>query len=294
MSTSQGFAKCLLVVFNVVFVVLGIGMLGAGMYAKFNKNNVAAKFPELETSDGNVIDIKKLISLAASALIIGGAFVALVGFFGCWGAYHEIASLLLIYSIILGILITVELAFIALAFLGRKKIKKELLEFLDESIKKNYTGKTGFKSDGEFFLSNNVMTLAWDFTQFKLQCCGVNGKNDYKGADNWDKKVQLKSGEVNAVVPLSCCKLKDEKSFPDITMGSFSNLNGCLASPTNDSAHALGCYEVVKNQLMQYARLSGVMGIAIAIMEIGGIIAALWLRKHSDGKMCQECPDCMK
>ena len=54
--------------------------------------------------------------------------------------------------------------------------------------------------------SINPISLAWDFAQFNLQCCGAVNKNDYSNATNWNRTNPYQPN-TNLIVPFTCCPL---------------------------------------------------------------------------------------
>lgn len=279
--------KFILVIFNVIFVILGIVVLGVGLYAKFDNNGLAAlfsKIPSKVISGEDLVDIPSLISSASLALIVGGSFILIVGFLGCCGAWKEVSCFLIIYSLVLVLLIIVEIAFVVVMYAAKDKIEGHLFKFLMITINKAYTGGTGF-SNKTFSLTKDATTLAWDMTQFSLQCCGTHGFDDYKNATAWNHKVSILSANgteesITAKVPLSCCKMKDPSVFPkELEKLRFLDAQKCLTAPSNATANGVGCYEAVKGKLLQYSMISAGVALGIALLEICGLLCACWLYK---------------
>lgn len=155
--------KFLLFIFNFVFFIVGLALIIVGALVQTRLSHYTEFF------DGTV-------NVAAVSLIVIGAIVFIIGFFGCCGAYKESYCMTLTFSILLAIIFIIEIAIGIAAYVARDKVRDLLEEQMDKTLK-DYNTKDNVKK-------------AWDGMQKELECCGVTGAADWG----------------NATLPSSCCK----------------------------------------------------------------------------------------
>ena len=81
LSCGVEFMRAVLLLLNIIFVFIGLGLIGLGIYAKVD-NNLAAVLTKLT----NVSSFEgQSLGFLAFVLIGGGVFILLVAFFGCMG-----------------------------------------------------------------------------------------------------------------------------------------------------------------------------------------------------------------
>ncbi|XP_025728169.1 leukocyte surface antigen CD53 isoform X1 [Callorhinus ursinus] len=142
--------KYVLFFFNLLFWFCGCGILGFGIYLLIHNNfNL---LPSLTL--GNV-------------LIIVGSIIMVVAFLGCMGSIKENKCLLMSFFILLLIILLAEVTLAILLFVYEQKLNNYVSESLTDSIQRYHT--------------DNSTKAAWDSIQSFLQCCGINGTNDWAG-----------------------------------------------------------------------------------------------------------------
>lgn len=148
---------------NFAFVVLGGVTFAYGL----NLHNVAAKSSEVAEPDSTPI-----------SLMVFGALVFLVAFFGCCGAFKESSCMLRTYSVLVLILLALQL-YLAYRVYEKPEVIKNAFETNLHKMVKEYG-------------HNNATTKLLDEIQSGSLCCGADGPEDYT-----KEKIPL---------PLSCCK----------------------------------------------------------------------------------------
>jgi hypothetical protein len=81
LSCGVGFMRGILLLLNIIFVILGAGLIGIGIYIKIDNNFSAVlnKFAEVSNFEG------QSLGFLAFVLIGGGIFTLLIALFGCIG-----------------------------------------------------------------------------------------------------------------------------------------------------------------------------------------------------------------
>lgn len=158
----------------------------------------------MEPSKGHLLNLfvpnltpHETIHVIAYSLLGLGLTVLTVGFFGCRAALHENQCILAIYMSMQIALIVTEL--IAAAILGLMTFR--ILSGLEERLASRLADHYGHDPTSDIPFSHSL-----DFAQYKFNCCGIHGDNDYNGTAWW------RDGQISGTkrqVPLTCCVLKD-------------------------------------------------------------------------------------
>ncbi|CAF0810725.1 unnamed protein product [Rotaria sp. Silwood1] len=178
LSCGVGFMRGILLLLNVFFALVGLGLIGLGIYVKVDNkiSAVLSKFTEVSSFSG------QSLGFLAFVLIGGGIFTILIAISGCLGSLWRNRCLLYLYAIVLGVLMIIELVGFILAFVYKDK--------LEDVYRKTLT--TVFVNA---LIANDTKVLdAFHDMEESLQCCGVNGKTDYteygKDAPSWCYEYQ--------------------------------------------------------------------------------------------------------
>ncbi|XP_064634043.1 tetraspanin-18-like isoform X2 [Lineus longissimus] len=260
-------AKVLLIIFNFIFWLSGAAILGVGIYLIVDTTIV--RYLEIIQVSSN----DPYLKTAAFILIGIGAFVFVVGFFGCCGAIKESKCMLGMYIFFLVIVMAGELAAGVLVAVYKDKITKELQKGMQTQIKEKYGNGTAFDA-------------AWDLLQFERKCCGAKDIKDYDGAIYKD----MKTG--NKVIPRSCCPPKDgvkPEKASNLTNANLKSYDECVKEANNfiggkqvdgKKIWKNGCYNQVKAWFERYSIILIGVGCGIAGLEIIGFIFAICLCRN--------------
>ncbi|CAL1542373.1 unnamed protein product [Lymnaea stagnalis] len=164
----EGGMKCvkyLLFLFNLIFVIAGMGLIAAGAYVKIKLDQYYDFFGSDYMGPGIL-------------LIIVGVFIFLLAFFGCCGAIRENYCFTMTFAVSLGIIFVLEIAGGIAGFVLRDDIEKEIDDILTKSLKNLHT--------------SSGLNKTWDVLQEEFHCCGANS------SDDWEKIANMKP-------PQSCC-----------------------------------------------------------------------------------------
>ncbi|XP_043271504.1 CD63 antigen-like isoform X2 [Venturia canescens] len=187
MSCAYGCARWLLFLFNFIFTLCGLAILIVGIIIHLQVKNVA------EILEENV-------SFPAIALIVVGAIIFTIAFFGCCGAIRESHCMIVTFAMLLLTILVIQVAIAIFAFIKLQGVEKDV-------IRESYT-----KAFDQYWTNEDDRKVI-DWTQTTFECCGVDSYKDYftKG---------------NGTVPGSCCD-HAENSNKAICTGDYY-LNGCL------------------------------------------------------------------
>ncbi|XP_023338291.1 tetraspanin-5 isoform X1 [Eurytemora carolleeae] len=239
--------------FNVIFWLLGLGILAIGVWA----------WTEKDTFN----NLSKLTNIAldpAFIFIWAGAVTFIIGFTGCVGALRENTALLAAYAIFLAILLLLEMTCGILGFIFKDWIKAQATNGFQAFI-------VHYRDDPDQQNLIDWIQEGW------LECCGIEGPQD------WDKNIYFNCssaavGSREACgVPFSCCKPKDEELIKnkqcgyDVRKPDYSeevqkiiNEKGCLMAGE----------EWLENNLLTVAGVA----VGVAFLQILGICFAQNLR----------------
>ncbi|CAL8092849.1 unnamed protein product [Calicophoron daubneyi] len=148
LTCGQKCARILLIIWNVILVLFGIGVIVVGSLA-------LASLDKYGNSEENYLRAFCIF------VIVLGCYLFVVGFFGFCGAVKKNTCCLTIYCILVGIFILAGIAGAIAGFVLRNKVK--------ESVEKTMTQLYGTYS------SNTDAQKLIDTIQKDLQCCGPNG-----------------------------------------------------------------------------------------------------------------------
>ncbi|XP_060647354.1 CD63 antigen [Drosophila nasuta] len=219
--------------FNLIFLITGIILIavGAGVGAVYTGYELflTAKFFSIPTF-----------------LIVIGAFIIVITFFGCWGALKENYCLILSFSIMLFIIFILELA----AGISGYVLRNDAYSLINSTL---------FDSLSEYNSVRATPTTAlWDNVQRDFQCCGVTNYT------NWNDEFK------NSSLPISCCKI------PAGALGTFTCENDTLNTNRNKDACLLGFSDYISDHAVSL----GAAGVVIAVLQFFGVIFACYIARE--------------
>lgn len=217
MGCATGIVKYFVFLANLVFALIGLALIVIGILFKLNVTDATH-------------DIPKDFGFAPILSIIIGAIIFTTAFLGCCGAVKESPCMLTTYAIILLTIFIVQVAIGVYAFLQIKndtQLKSSIRISLDKTFKEAAYRPQAMESR--------------DVLQKWLQCCGVDGPDEY-----------------GSQKPDSCCA-----SAP--------------CPSVNNDPYYEGCASKLGNFVISKAQLIGGIAIGIAAAEILGAIFGLCL-----------------
>jgi CD63 antigen len=244
MGAGQKVVKWLMLVFNLLFWVSGIGLIIAGALAQ------TVYKPYLTFIDQTYVSAPVL-------LIVVGAVITIIAFFGCCGSAKENYCMLITFAVLLSVIFFVELAGGIVGYIERDRVSNYLQGNMEAAI-----GKYNKSTDGKL----------WDAMQKDLGCCGV------KGWEDWFKPTKNSTSAPG--VPESCCK--SYGTNVTCTRDETYLTQNCAAGATESSCpiNAIGCCPKLLAKLQQSIAAIGGVGIGVAFIQIIGIGFACFLARR--------------
>ncbi|KAK6191648.1 hypothetical protein SNE40_003283 [Patella caerulea] len=244
-------------------------MLGLGCILKYNSdllNHYLEPMLEAFRENGYEVSLTDLYE-AVSVILIGlGSAILTVGSLGCCGACCKLKSFIITYTVIVLAVTIAEIVCAVLLFTMRKEMESTLQPMLQASIRNSYTGDAGV----------DVTTLGFNFLFTEWDCCGVHNYTDLHLATKWDRSVMLYGFQFTMAIPLMCCKL--DGTFPNMVIPKDAL---CALYPhSSNSNYHKGCYAEVEKSINKYQYIIIGSGIGVLVLEIGSIIASIYLFKE--------------
>lgn len=235
----EGKAFCLklcVLCFTFLFWVLGAAIFGICLWLRL----------DFWSNHYIVIDsVLKIYHIAIYIALAVGGLIIIFGIIGCVGAIASRLVPLVLFLVFLVLIFLLEVAGVAYCCVMREEFQNTISEgeVLKTFIKDDYGRIKG-------------KTKVIDYMQWKLQCCGGQGYNDYIDS-YWMNSNEKHKDQV----PLSCCRDYIANKSPSI------NSVGCSINSRDDNLiHKRGCGHAIVNLVEQH--LLPITGIVIAILAL--------------------------
>jgi len=234
--------KYFIFVFNVLFWLIGVGLLAVGLWAVAEKN-AALNLSTLGESFINPVLL----------LLISGSVIFVVGFFGCIGALRENVFVISVYIVCVGIVFIFLVIGAIILFAFRDWIKTELLV---SPLKRTIVQ---YRDDAD--LQNLV---DW-----------IQGEWSYK---DWEQNVYFNcsSPGVEACgVPFSCCRPNTDPNIVEVNYEcGYNVLQDSIGNDPSKVIYTTGCINQGDAWFQLYMiPVAGVI-VAVALIQIVGICCA--------------------
>ncbi|KAM4600781.1 CD82 antigen [Polymixia lowei] len=219
------------VVFNSLFLILGLGIFGCAVWILFDEGNLLSVLSSVE------------LQTVAGGLFVIGVVVSVVSVLGCVGAMAQNRFLLIMYMVFLIILVLGQLFITLILLINRGKIG----ESLDAEVEKIIINYGNSKSDRKDRLLDKVQHYA--------ECCGKAGPAD------WLKNsfIQNVSLTDRGVLPCSCFK----SSLCLVVPGYDSPFFG-----TGNDSYEKGCKEQISDWLEENALTVIAMDVSLILIQV--------------------------
>jgi len=199
-------AKTFLMLFNIIFWVIGLIILIVGLWMRI--------------SITKVFEVSREFNFALPSLfIIIGTAMLVIGFFACSCTSNEHPKLLYTLAAFFFVVFIFVFSSSITGYVYRDSLKDSLHNSLNQTLREYGTG--------------GIMDKDWDRVQESLKCCGVDGYNDW----TYSYWAQTRG---NQTFPDSCCR--NIKNCNNIDIGQIYE-EGCYQKILNllsDNLNSIG------------------------------------------------------
>lgn len=173
-------------------------------------------------------------------------------------------------TILIGVILT-EMILVVVYFFYQSHFKSKLVDHLQNSISLYYVGKPGTTS-----VPINSISLAWDFTQYYLQCCGAVSPNDFSHTQHWNRRNPYGSNG-NLLVPFTCCPLGAMENL----YSTPKNLTVAIdCATTGVNSYSVGCYNRLLILLNTYKNSFTISVVLVVVMQIFAFLLSIYIYRH--------------
>jgi len=150
----MGCIKCLLFIFNLTFFLAGLGLIIAGSLA-------------LTALDQYFVFLGGSLPGFTEFILVVGAVIFIIAFFGCCGAFKENYCMILTFSLLMVIVFIMEIGGAIGAYVARDDISGLITAGMEDTMDL-------YEQDGQ-----QAITSAWIKMQSRLECCGTYSPMDW-------------------------------------------------------------------------------------------------------------------
>ncbi|XP_046572755.1 tetraspanin-18-like [Haliotis rubra] len=276
MGTCTSIGKCMLILLNVIFVIISMGLLAVGVILKFFPGllmsflmaGISSVSGFSKPGSANNLTSIPLIDDLGLALIVFGAVLFLISFFACCGACCMCRPFLILFVVFMMVVI-ISLATLGGLFLAKTStLHSSIRGSLKTKVRNEYKGP---ENDDIFSLIINVIS-------YGFKCCAISGPDDFDPKASW-RTYTYNGATVTVDVSPACCKPEVLKTDTTLECAKKDGFGVYDSMKTNTQ----GCYdkileEVEKNKL--YAILGLVGLLLLLLLEV--IFAIVLIKDISD------------
>ncbi|XP_050303119.1 tetraspanin-5 isoform X1 [Anthonomus grandis grandis] len=239
--------------FNVLFWLMGLGILTIGVWAWSEKDIF-----------NNLGKVANIALDPAFILICIGTVTFVIGFTGCVGALRENTCLLATYAIFLSVLLLFEMTAGILGFIFKDWIKSQATIGFQTFI-------IHYREDPD--QQNLIDWIQEDW----LQCCGIEGPKDWDRNNYFNCSSRVVGSREACGVPFSCCKRKPNEIIKNKQCGYDVRKPG-FAFDVSKIIYEQGCLEAVELWTEKNMITLTTYSIFVCFFQILGICFAQNLR----------------
>ncbi|XP_022327374.2 tetraspanin-18-like [Crassostrea virginica] len=257
----QKLGKVFLVVINLIFLLLGLGLLVAGILVKINalSSDVTPALDKIIVAGYKLGELTNNLSVV---FIVIGAFITVVSGLGVIGACCKVKWMLIVYTILVLILLIMKIAAVALWFKMRGEFNDSVKKVMVESLDKDYVS--------DRLNSSNSVSNAWNYIFMTFDCCGVNPVNK----TNNDFSMTPWCKKNCTAIPRTCCSGVDQSNY-------LNAKPECYVNVTKDY-NSKGCYQAIQDLIATYGNAFIGISITVIVVEILAVIYAIMICRQDD------------
>jgi len=244
---SVNFLKYVLFIFNFMFYLAGLTVLGVGVWTLFFKSNY-------------VVLLATKTYVATTYILIGaGLLVLFVGVIGCIGVTKLNRCCLLSFTFLLLVIFLLEAVAGILAYVYSEQIDRELKQSFKQTLTTKYS-------------IDRSITEAADLLHQNHGCCGADSFLDWRNSTwlkntNTEEKIIQRQNESNSKYGIM--------KAPDICCRTVAPYCGYRDHPS--MIYYDGCIGALKQDIQEHEIIIGAIGLGISTVQIFGMVISCCL-----------------
>ncbi|KAJ8024035.1 Leukocyte surface antigen CD53 [Holothuria leucospilota] len=267
MASCSGVARFVLVLLNLLLFLIGVCIIAAGILTIYLRDFIDIDLLR-QSDDLRIIFDATYLVIAAWVCVGLGVFIVLISLCGCLGSACMNKVLLGIYIFVVLQVVLVQVGIGLVIVLSpawfTDAVSVQLDDYIAQSPDDPFQGE-----------DTSAETIGWNFLQFAVGCCGVNGISDY-----------IDAGATSAYYR-SCCKVQDRSEAALLSLDlsveesmkeyNFTNEGNCLSQAQSQSEdvektdiNVNGCIDELYSQLFTV----GIAGIALVAIQVFIVLIA--------------------
>ncbi|ODN02037.1 Tetraspanin-11 [Orchesella cincta] len=260
-------SKAFVIFFNIIFWFSGCAMVALGVVLLYDQS-YSSYFTLLTTAALP----QEIVQYTAFACIGLGGFILFVGFFGCCGALQDSKCMLGTYVFCLLLVFLVEAAAALFCLYFRFYFPSEVRQNLKLKLDNDY----GMEMQ-------EVFTESLDFTQYELECCGIEGYGDYIHS-KWVNKTIAQKGFQR--VPVTCCvqdksqEWLQEYPWKEPKPKDPARCQASDPAEFNESLNAQGCWSKLNSWYSLHNLILAATSGGLALLQILGVAFTICLFRN--------------
>ncbi|XP_061165118.1 tetraspanin-9-like [Saccostrea echinata] len=277
-----GVGRFIVVILNIIFVIVSTVMLASGIALKFFSDNAFLKNAEEQFKSGldsfssktgagidtSSFSLNSIFGTVSIVLIVFGAFLLAVSFFGCCGACCKVQVLLIVYAVILIVLLLGQIILVILMY-ASPVVKNSVREELKVSVK-DYQGVRGV----------NLESMLWNAAMIELKCCGVEDYKDFGlYAKSWNNTPAMPDGTTDPLsTPVACCV-----TIPTSKSAAETCAKGPTLDPTKNNYNK-GCFDKIWDMMFENPLMLGIVLSVAFVIQLLLIVFTIMMYKQNKGE----------
>ncbi|TGZ60063.1 hypothetical protein CRM22_008761 [Opisthorchis felineus] len=252
-------ARCIIILFNIIFMITGIGLAIGGGILAWNTTVISTIIdPHLTTEQEEIVmGILYGLQPLGLGLFSTGMVILILCLLGVIGACMNSRCILAVYLTLHTILLIAELI-VVIILASNPNLIYDQLKRLMETKTVNYVSEDSKDADSK--LMSLLMKL--------LSCCGTNDGDDFVSSTKFERNITYNGNDITLDYPVACCK-HDSRLKPISTCP-------IIFSTANSNIHE-GCWPVFKTAVEKYAHIILYVSIAVMILQLVLLIATACL-----------------
>lgn len=260
------FGMIFLIILNVLFMLLGLGLMVPGIIVQANVELVNSEVrPLLNQVQVGSFTLGSLVDGLSVTLIVIGVFILILAGLGAFGACCKHKCMLTTYAIIVFVLWLIKVIIVICWIVMRSEVESTLKEKLLSQLQSNYKFAD---------LTSHEISTAWNYLFISLSCCGVSAVTGIN--NDFDNSTWVTSGEAGSQeIPEFCCTGITADNYLTTTPAVT-----CTHTVTS-GYYNKGCYDAAYDMLTEYSGVFIAVGVIILIVEVLAVIFACCICKQT-------------